>query len=410
VTSSLEVEKPNFVRIQVETSIVKNNLNIFYCTLLCAALSHMSGCITGQKYPDERVDPPPPPQSGYHSLRNDPTKFDFYRDRDLIGGIVNLSHSDVLTSAADQGKLPLREGILWSGLTLDKYGYLLFGDGSRIHKTCTVRDDGKSVVVSSMIRIERRNKQTINNGSATAIFGMEGNGDSDRVWSKTGGGSVVCNESKQGAKVDFTSPAGTRLDLSFKRERSETKVIAGGSGIPSPTKSIKAKGSSVITWASNDSSHDTKKTYVRNSFIEAKESKYQLSMNDKNGDKKIMDISISIPSDTPFVIRTERDRKSNIVVSKTIVSGQLNSKVETGGKMTLTYKNLKLNFTDRSCSIGSGTATVVISDDSSADVKTLTLSSKPSGGDGGGGSLRDSSGKEIDGFSLDPCESEDLIN
>lgn len=382
---------------------MKNKSLVMYYLLFSVALLSVSGCITIQRVP--------PPVSDSQRLAGrrqpafDPTRKDIYQIDEVIGGLLNISHSDLLASTTDQGGLPLVDGSLRGAYTLDRDGYLAFGDASRIRKSCRVGKDGNSIVVSSTVRIAKRNKKGGNN-NASPVFEMDGSSSSHRVWSRPGGGSVACNETKDGVNVDFTSPAGTRLDLSFERERSETKVIFDGVRKISPSTSIKAKGLSVLMWDSNDSAGDTKKTYVRRNVIQSKESEYVFSMYDNNNEKHILDVVISLLGDTPIVVKVERDRKTNTVVSKTIVSGQVNSKVQTYGKIITTYKDLKINFADRSCSILSGAATVDLYDSKGGKIKTLTLGPKSSGG----GSLKDSSGKDIGVFTLDLCEGEDLMN
>ena len=381
------------------------NKSIFMSYLLFSvAWLSVSGCITIQRVP--------PPVSDSQRLARqrqpafDPTRKDIYQIDEVISGILNISHSDLLTSTTDQGGLPLTDGLLKGAYTLDRDGYLVFGDASRIHRSCTVGKDGNSVIVSSTVDINKRNKKRGTTTSGSPVFEMDGSGSSDRVWSRTDGGSFACNETKDGVNVDFTSPAGTKLDLSFERERSETKVIFDGVRKISPSTSIKAKGRSVLIWDSNDSSGDTKKTYLRRNVVQSKESEYVFSMYDNNNDHHILDVVISLQDDAPIVVKVERERKTNTIVSKTIVSGQLNSNVKTYGKIITTYKNLKVNFADRSCSILSGTATVDLYDSKGDKIRTLTLGPKSSGG----GSLKDPSGKDIGVFTLDLCEGEDLMN
>jgi len=382
---------------------MKSNLNGVYCTLLCAALFQISGCIIVARQPGGTSYTPP--SNGDAGTAFDPTRFDFYRDDRVIGGLVNLIHGDVLTSAADQSKIPLSDFVNLILGKLDREGYLEDGDAGSVGKTCKPWSEGRSILVTSQANVGRRYQKKINNGNSTGLFEMEVNSYSERNWSRTDGESISCDKSVNDAKINFASPAGTRLELSYDRTRPETRKITGSPKITA-FKTVKAKGTSVVTWSSNDSSEDTKKTYVRTSAIETKESQCYLSMLGENDVDRGMDVSISMPGGTPVVIKTERDRKTNMVVSKTIVSGQVNSTIDRRGKMTITYKNLKVNFADRSCSIGSGTASIVVYDEKRAEVKTLTLGSKSKGGR----SLKDSSGKDLDGFSLDRCDLEDLMN
>mgnify|MGYP006295695973 CR=1 FL=1 len=69
-----------------------------------------------------------------------------------------------------------------------------------------------------------------------------------------------------------------------------------------------------------------------------------------------------------------------------------------------TYSNLKVKYSDNSCSIVSGSAQVVVTDSTGSTLKTMTLGLNSDGD----GSLSDATGSEIEGFSLDSCDSEDL--
>ena len=106
----------------------------------------------------------------------------------------------------------------------------------------------------------------------------------------------------------------------------------------------------------------------------------------------------------PLVVKVERNKTSHAVESKTFVSGQLVAKKDSDATITTTYSNLKVKHSDSSCSIESGSAQVVVTDATGTTLKTMTLGLNSDGES----SLEDSSGTEIEGFSLDPCDSEDV--
>ena len=126
-------------------------------------------------------------------------------------------------------------------------------------------------------------------------------------------------------------------------------------------------------------------------------------MSDDKGTKRRIGVSMSTARDVPLVILVERDHTTQAVVSKTIVSGYINSQIDSEVKLTTAYQNLKVNFADGQCSIDSGSAKIVLYNDKDYEVKTLILESRKNGE----ATLEDSRGVEIEGFSLDPCDLED---
>ena len=382
---------------------MKNKLNILVYTLLCASLSYLFACITF----DRRSEPQSYEQnkqwvseqaSAQKVAETQKLKdIGFYGDDQIISGLVNISHGNALTSAADQGNIS-DNSPKKSGAPNNK------GDDLTIlSKSCSASGAGRSAAVSSRVTVNRNMKKTVDMGSTTVTQSRTGNGSSSRVWSRTGNSAVECNATGHGAKIDFTSPAGTRLQLAFTRARSDTTKLASRTAVKTSTKSFKAKGTSLLTWASNDTSNDTSKTYSRHNSIEIKNSQYQVAMSDDKGTKRRIGVSMSTAPELPLVILVERDRTTQEVVSKTIVSGYINSQIDSEVKLTTAYQNLKVNFADGQCSIDSGSAKIVLYNDKGYEVKTLILESR----NNGQATLQDSRGVEIEGFSLDPCDLED---
>lgn len=376
---------------------MKNKLNILVYTLLCASLSYLFACISFDGTPEpQRYTPREQPISNLPSaqLLKD---IGFYGDDQIISGLVNISHGNALTSAADQGNLSDKSPN--KSVAPNNKG----DDLTILSKNCSASGAGRSAAVSSRVTVNRNMKKTVDMGSTTVTQSRTGNGSSSRVWSRTGTSAVECNATGFGAKIDFASPAGTRLKLTFDRARSDTTKLASRSDVKTSTKSFKAKGTSLVTWESNDTSNDTSKTYIRHNSVEIKNSQYQVAMIDDKGTKRRIGVSMSTAPELPLVILVERDHTTQAVVSKTIVSGYINSQIDSEVKLTTAYQNLKVNFADGQCSIASGSAKIVLYNDKDYEVKTLILEPR----NNGEAALLDSRGVEVEGFSLDPCDLED---
>jgi hypothetical protein len=126
-------------------------------------------------------------------------------------------------------------------------------------------------------------------------------------------------------------------------------------------------------------------------------------MTDKNGNTVATNLTINTSEASPLLVRVERDTTTNKVLSKTFMSGQIVVNKDNDALITTTYSNLKVNFADDSCSITDGSATIVITDSAGTALKSLKLGQN-SGADS---ALFDESGNEVEGFVLDPCDSED---
>jgi hypothetical protein len=103
-------------------------------------------------------------------------------------------------------------------------------------------------------------------------------------------------------------------------------------------------------------------------------------------------------------VDVERNTNTHAVVSKTFASGEVIVNKDSDSTITTIYNNLKLNFSDNTCSISSGSAQIVIKDTSSEVLQIFTLSVDANGDS----SLKNSTGEEVEGFALDPCDPEDL--
>jgi hypothetical protein len=158
-----------------------------------------------------------------------------------------------------------------------------------------------------------------------------------------------------------------------------------------------------VTWGTSDSSSDGQ-TYIRNKSVLIKDVNQSLQMTGKSGTSFVTALTINTAEASPLVVKVERSASSQAVLSKTFVSGEVVVKKDSDATMTTTYSNLKLNFADGSCSVSSGSAQIVIEDSAGSTLKTLTLEADSSGE----GSLKDETGEEVEGFALDPCDSEDL--
>lgn len=315
-------------------------------------------------------------------------------DPQLTSSIVNSTHGDAVAAATDQGSSGSNFGFSLSDSDDDK---------STINKSCTLSSDGKLAIVSVSSNIDRSRTKTSGGGRITVQSVRTGNSTSTRTWSMANGANVACNSSGTGAAVNFQSPDNLKLDISFERSRNDSITYTGPKVTRTATKSFTSSGSRSVTWGASDSSGDGQ-TYVRNKSVVIKNVKQSLSMTNKNGESMATALSISTAEGAPIVVKVERNSSTHSIVSKTFVSGQIVTQKDSDATMTTTYSNLKLNFADSSCSISSGSAQIVIKDSAGTVLKTLSL-----GVDSSGDSiLTDDSGAEVEGFALDPCDSEDL--
>lgn len=313
-------------------------------------------------------------------------------DPQLTSSVVNAAHGDAVAAAADQSG---------SGSSLQFALADGDNDGSSVTKSCT--KNGNSAVVSVSSTINRSRTKTSGGGRVTVTASRAGTGSSTRTWSKTDGTAVACRSDK-GAAVDFKNPSGVKLEVSFERNRSDTMTYTGPRVTKTSSRSFKSSGKRTVTWSSNDPAGDGS-TYSRNKSVLIKDVVQSLTMTNKDGQSVSSNLSINTAENAPLVVKVERDSATNAVVNKTFLSGQVVVKKDSDATITTTYTNLKLNFSDNSCSISDGTAQVVVTDSTGATLKTYTLGKSTDGEDG---SLKDSSGSEVDGFALDPCDSEDV--
>lgn len=317
-----------------------------------------------------------------------------FQDPQLTTSVINASHGDAVSAVADQGDSGGNLELMLNDSDSDN-------DGSKVTKTC-VASEGKAVV-SVTSNISRSRTKTQSGGRATVSASRTGGGSSTRTWSKVDGAAVACNNSGTGAKVDFKNPDGLRLDISFERSRDDRMTYTGTKVTRTSSKSFTSSGKRSVTWASSDSSADGA-TYVRNKSVVITDVTKSLTMSNKRGESFSTALTINTSQDLPLLVKVERNSETDAVISKTIVSGEIVTKKDSDSIITTNYSNLKLNLSDNSCSISSGSAQIVIKDAAGGVLKIFTLSVDSSGDS----SLKDSLGEDVEGFALDPCDSEDL--
>ncbi len=319
---------------------------------------------------------------------------DVVTDSQLTTNIVNASHGDAVAASIDQGS---------SGTSLNLTATDTNDDKTSATKTCNISPDSKSAIVSVSANINRTRTKSSAGGRVTVKATRTGSGSSTRTWSRVDGTPVACRGDKTGAFIDFKNPAGLRLDVSFERNRSDEVTFTGPRLTRTSTRTVSSAGTRIITWTSNDTSGGGTSSYARQKSVVIRNTTHNLTMTDKNGNTVATNLTINTPEAAPMLVRVERDTVTNKVLSKTFIDGQIVVKKDSDATMTTTYSNLKLNFADDSCSITDGSAQIVISDSAGTTLKSLTLK-KNSDGDS---TLVDDSGNEVDGFVLDPCDSED---
>lgn len=319
---------------------------------------------------------------------------DVVSDSQLTTSVVNASHGDAITASIDQGTSSTNLQLV-AGDTND--------DNTSATKTCNASPDGKSAIVSVSANINRTRIKTSAGGRVTVKATRTGSGTSTRTWSRIDGNSVACKSDKTGAEIDFKNPTGLRLDVSFERNRSDQVTFTGPRLTRTSSRSVSSAGTRIITWTSNDTAGGGPSNYARQKSVVIRNTTHNLTMTDKNANTVATNLTINTSEAAPLLVRVERDTATNKVLSKTFMSGQIVVKKDDDATMTTTYSNLKLNFADDSCSITDGSAQIVISDSAGTTLKSLRLG-KNTYGDS---ALFDDSGGEVDGFVLDPCDSED---
>lgn len=333
-------------------------------------------------------------------------------DSQLTMGVVNASHGDAVAAAADQGASSSARLMMGDDDGVDNGGGHddsnddkdSDDDTSNVTKACTASSDGKSVTVTATSSVNRSRTKKSNGGRVTVTSTRTGSGTSTRTWSRADGSAVACTSDNSGVKADFKNPSGLKLEASFDRTRTDSKSYTGPKLTRSSSKTITSSGKRTVTWSSNDTSDDSGTTYTRSKSVLITDTTNSITLSNKDGQNITATLTIRTPTDSPLVVKVERNNSSHAVVSKTFVSGQVVVKKDSDASITTTYSNLKLNFADNSCSIIDGSAQIVVKDSSGATIKTLSLG-KNSGGDS---SLSDDSGTEVEGFALDDCDSEDI--
>lgn len=318
-------------------------------------------------------------------------------DPQLTSSVVNAAHGDAVAAAADQGG---------SGSTFNFALTDSDNDDTTMSRICALSADGKSAVVTISSSINRSRTKTSGNGKVTITGTRTGTGTSTRTWSKTDGVAVACNAASTGAALNFQDPTNLKLDVVFERSRSDSLEISRQGFTRKSSKNFTSKGTRSITWTANSGTETT--DYIRSKTVVIKDVNQSMVLTDKNGASFSTGLSINTLEGSPLVIHVERKSPNdnitpNAVVSKTFVSGAVETRKDSDAIMTTTYNNLKLKFEDRSCSIESGSAQIVIKDSTGTVLKTLTLGRDSSGES----TLEDSTGAEVEDFALDPCDSED---
>jgi hypothetical protein len=319
-------------------------------------------------------------------------------DPQLSGSIVNASHGDAISAAADQSASG-------AGLTDDGLSNLIKEtdsdtDTSTVTKTCAV--SGATAVVSIDSSVNRSKTDSKKSGTVTVTRTVTGTSKVTRTWSRSDGTAVACNTAATGANADFKNPSGLKLDLSFERSREAKRTYTSTKLTRTSTKSFKASGKRAVTWSSNDTAADSATTYVRNKSIVITDVKHALVMTDKDGVTVSSALVINTAADKPLVVKVERSKTDHTVSSKTIVSGTVVVTKDTDSTITTTYADFKLGSDE--CKPVSGSATIVITDSAGAVLKTMVLEA----GTTSDGELKDKdSGVEVEGFALDDCDSED---
>jgi hypothetical protein len=316
------------------------------------------------------------------------------KDPQLTGSIVNALHEEAVATAFDQG---ISSG---SSLLTTKDEDQ---DSSVVNKSCEPSTDQKQAIVSISSTINRTKTRTAGAGKIILSWTGTGSGNSRRTWSKSDGTSVACNTAGTGAAIDFRNPENLILEVSFQRSRDIRVNYSGPRATRTASRSSSSSGEWSVKWSSGDSPSDGQ-TYVRAKSVTMKSVKKNLIMTNRMGVTFETELSMNTADTSPMVVQVERDSISHAIQSKTFVSGEVVLKKDSDAILTTTYNKLKLDFKDGSCSISDGSADITIKDAAGTTLKNWTL-----GVDSNGDTiLKDDSGEEVEGFTVDPCDAENL--
>ena len=319
-------------------------------------------------------------------------------DSQLQSSVVNASHGDTVSAAADQSSSGAALALSGNDDSSSSSGHDDH-DHDAVTKVCAV--SGNSAIVSISSAIDETKTSTSKSGTVTNTRTRTGSSTMTRTWSRSDGTAVTCNTAGTGANVDFKNPSGLKLDVSIDRSRSENNSFVGPKLTRTSSKSFSVKGKNAITWSSNDAASDTADTYIRNKSIAITDVTRSMTMTNKNGLTLSSSMIMNTAADKPVVVSVERNKTSHEIVSKTFVSGEVVVKKDADATITTDYSNFKL---DSECKPVSGSATIVITDSKGAVLKSLILGVDSSGD----AELKDKdSGSGIDGFALDGCDAED---
>jgi hypothetical protein len=358
-------------------------LSLFGIALAAKNLLVLTSC--GVEAGNPSTKKPKPPSVDVVALIQDPQ---------LTSSFINASHGDAVAAAADQGSSASSLNLLLADSD---------NDNSTVNKSCAQSSDGKSAIVSVSANIDRSRTKSHAGGRVTISTSRTGSSTATRTWSRVDGAFVACNSTGTGANINFKDIPNLKLDIAFERNRSDMITYDGPRVTRTASKSFTSSGNRSVTWIANNSDESTP-TYSRSKSVAIKDVKQSLSMTNKNGETFATELIINTTAASPLVVDVERNTNTHAVVSKTFVRGEVVVNKDSDSIITTNYNSLKLNFSDNTCSIASGSAEIVIKDTSSEILQMFTLSVDANGES----SLKNSAGEEVEGFALDPCDSEDL--
>jgi hypothetical protein len=316
------------------------------------------------------------------------------QDPQLTSSFINASHGDAVAASVDQAS------------SASSLNFLLTdsdNDNSTVDKSCAQSSDGRAAIVSVSANIDRSRTKSHAGGRVTISASRTGTSNATRTWSRVDGTPVACNSNGSGANVNFKDIPNLKLNIAFERKRIDMITYDGPRVKRTASKSFTSSGNRSVTWIANSSNESTP-TYIRSKSVAIRDVKQSLSMTNKNGETFATELIINTPAASPLVVDVERNTNTHAVVSKTFASGEVIVNKDSDSTITTIYNNLKLNFSDNTCSISSGSAQIVIKDTSSEVLQIFTLSVDANGDS----SLKNSTGEEVEGFALDPCDPEDL--
>ena len=181
-------------------------------------------------------------------------------------------------------------------------------------------------------------------GAYTFSGGLNSTASLTRIWSKSDGTEIPCNEAATHIAQPLTDFEGVSLSANFSKEmsRSISKTDAEGSLVDSRVRSVATTGSRQVTWDQVSYDEVNGQVTLEKTITLAAES--TLTRPDNEGSPKIDTISLVTEEGSPLVVSVTRDAATKQWLERTIISGTTVGTHKDGGSIHISYENAKFEY------------------------------------------------------------------